>query len=100
MSIIAVCALIDSVFKLQFFVLVSLFYFLFSILNILCIIFAINARHELLQKQQRNLDLFNTGHENANTSTGHGDFPKFAMTVNVEKVESRHVAEVDPLNRI
>lgn len=57
------------------------------------------ARHELLQKQQRTLDLFNTEHENGNTSSGHADFPKFAMAVNVEKVESRNVAEFVPLNR-
>lgn len=100
MSINTICALIDGIVKLESFYLDSMFFFLFFILNILCIIAAIMARHELLQKQQQTLNLFNTGHGNAAITNGHEDLPKFSMTVNVEKVESRNGAEAEPLNKI
>ena len=58
------------------------------------------ARHELVQKQQQTLNLFNTGQENAAIRNGHEDLPKFSMTVNVEKVESQNGAEAEPLNKI
>ncbi|KAL7015503.1 hypothetical protein ACKWTF_016485 [Chironomus riparius] len=99
-SINTICALIDGIVKLETFLLVAMFFFLFFTLNILCIIAAIMARHELLLQQQQTLNLFNTGHGNEAFTSGHKDLPKFSMTVNVEKVESQNGPEAEPLNKI
>ncbi|XP_070505870.1 uncharacterized protein [Chironomus tepperi] len=96
--IITVCSLVDGIIKVPYYILLSLFYFVFFIINVLSIVAGIMARNELVQKQQRDLDRFNKGH--GNVVIDQADFPKYSLAINVEKVESQNATEIDPLNRV
>lgn len=72
----------------------------------LCPLIAIMARQELMEEQIKILRQFNCGHGDSISTENNELFPKYAMSVEVEKVEGAssgrndfgRIPESEPLN--
>jgi len=72
----------------------------------LCPLIAIMARQELMDAQIKTLHQFNSGHMDSISTGNNKLFPKYAMSVQVEKVEGAssgrdafgRIPESEPLN--
>ncbi|KAL7015506.1 hypothetical protein ACKWTF_016488 [Chironomus riparius] len=107
LSIVALCALTDAVLKFMLIPALSIFYFIFFIALVFCIIVALMARQELMEVQIKELIKFNSGQGGSIIASKDSVFPKYAMPLQVEKLENGsssraaygNLPEAQPLNK-